>query len=183
MAKTVRDTKGKWVKGHRPEGAGRPKEEPDIVSAARRAGPRAIERLEELIESDDERIAAYASNAVLDRGFGKSRQVVDTRIEHDVSAQYLTAMQNLARLARSSKTIELEAQTVKPKLKLIEVVEEEVVNEKDAGEGEGPFEDLTLDTSFAHVYKGKTAFSFFKIFKPVNGLQNFDARASIKNLS
>ena len=39
---------------------------------ARELGLRAIKKLEELMASKDERVALAASNAILDRGYGKS---------------------------------------------------------------------------------------------------------------
>ena len=43
---------------------------------ARQASPKAVARLIEMIESDDERVAAVACNAVLDRAWGKPRVYV-----------------------------------------------------------------------------------------------------------
>lgn len=46
----------------------------DVIRLAREASPRAIQRLVELMESDDERVALLASQALLDRAYGKSRE-------------------------------------------------------------------------------------------------------------
>src|SRR5438128_7446343 len=43
----------------------------DVIRLARALSLRAVERLGELMESEDERVAAVARNAVLDRAFGK----------------------------------------------------------------------------------------------------------------
>ena len=42
-----------------------------MVRLARALAPRAVERLGELLESEDERVAAVAANALLDRAFGR----------------------------------------------------------------------------------------------------------------
>ena len=49
----------------------------DLVEAFRADCPRAHQRLRELIESEDERIALAACNAVLDRGYGKPAQPLE----------------------------------------------------------------------------------------------------------
>jgi len=41
----------------------------EVVRAAREYGPRAVERLAELMESNDERVALLAAQALLDRGY------------------------------------------------------------------------------------------------------------------
>jgi hypothetical protein len=46
----------------------------EVVKMAREASPRAIARLQELMESDDERVAAVACNSLLERAFGKPKE-------------------------------------------------------------------------------------------------------------
>lgn len=55
---------------------GRPKENAEVKELARTHGPRAIGRLAEIMESEDERAAAAASQALLDRGYGKPAQAI-----------------------------------------------------------------------------------------------------------
>lgn len=55
---------------------GRPKENPEVKLLAQAHAPRAIERLAEIMESTDERAAAAASSALLDRGYGKPAQAI-----------------------------------------------------------------------------------------------------------
>ena len=50
---------------------GRPKVAAEARELARQHGPRALERLVELIESDDERVALMAAKEILDRAYGK----------------------------------------------------------------------------------------------------------------
>jgi hypothetical protein len=49
----------------------------EIVKLARQFSERAVRRLGELMESDDERVALMAAQALLDRGFGRPREFVD----------------------------------------------------------------------------------------------------------
>jgi hypothetical protein len=46
----------------------------EAMRLAQQAAPDAVRRLIELMESDDERVAAVACNAILDRAFGKPRE-------------------------------------------------------------------------------------------------------------
>src|SRR5918993_4944148 len=50
----------------------------DVKEIARAATPRAIQRQIELMESKDENVALKATNAVLDRAFGKPAQTLNT---------------------------------------------------------------------------------------------------------
>jgi hypothetical protein len=43
------------------------------IKLAQRAAPKAVRRLIELMDSEDERVAAVACNAILDRAFGKPK--------------------------------------------------------------------------------------------------------------
>lgn len=65
-----------FEKGKSGNPGGRPKENAEVKELARTHGPRAIERLAEIMNSSDERAAAAASNALLDRGYGKPAQAI-----------------------------------------------------------------------------------------------------------
>ena len=69
-----------WVKGQsgNPSGTRSMKV---IAGLLAKAGPRAMERLVELIESDDERIALLAAKEVLDRAYGKPKPIEDESTE------------------------------------------------------------------------------------------------------
>lgn len=56
--------------------SGRPKENAEVKRLARSHATRAIEKLAALIESDDERTAVAACQAILDRGYGKPAQAI-----------------------------------------------------------------------------------------------------------
>ena len=47
----------------------------ECLRLAREASPRAMERLKELMESEDERVASVACNSILDRAFGKPKEL------------------------------------------------------------------------------------------------------------
>ena len=56
--------------------SGRPKENAEVKSLARAHTKRAIEKLAALIDSEDERVAVSASEAILNRGYGKPAQAI-----------------------------------------------------------------------------------------------------------
>ena len=60
----------------------------EVVKLARALSVRAVERLGELLESDDERVVAVAANAILDRAFGKPRPMSEKQpsIEDRIAA-------------------------------------------------------------------------------------------------
>jgi hypothetical protein len=58
---------------------GRPRIPAEVKELARAASPRAIQRQIELIESKDENVALKATEAVLNRAYGKPAQVVDVK--------------------------------------------------------------------------------------------------------
>ena len=62
---------GQFQKGVSGNPGGRPRIAPEVCELVRSNAPRAFERLVELMESKDERVAMVASNAVLDRAYGK----------------------------------------------------------------------------------------------------------------
>lgn len=65
-----------FVKGQSGNPGGRPKENAEIKALAREHGPKAIERLAELMGGDDPRVAVAAAQALLDRGYGKPAQAI-----------------------------------------------------------------------------------------------------------
>lgn len=87
---------------------GRAKVPNEVKRLAREASPRAMSRLVELIESDDERVAMMAAKEVLDRAYGK----VKAEDEDDKAAKNVTI--NIVKLTddRDHATPQLEAKTV-----------------------------------------------------------------------
>jgi hypothetical protein len=55
---------------------GRPKEAAEVKALSREHGPHAIERLAELVDCDDERIAVAACREILDRAYGRPTQKI-----------------------------------------------------------------------------------------------------------
>src|SRR6266851_8925964 len=70
----------RWKPGQSGNPSGQTAEYGDVVRLAQSLSLRAIERLGELVESEDERVAAAASSAILDRAFGKPQP---NRLEQD----------------------------------------------------------------------------------------------------
>jgi hypothetical protein len=68
---TERTVNGRFAPGVSGNSKGRPRVTADVMMLARHAAPRAIQRVIELIGSDDERVALAASIAILDRAHGK----------------------------------------------------------------------------------------------------------------
>ena len=62
---------GKFVKGQSGNPRGRPGEPPEVRRLARSHCRRAIERLAELMEDGDGRIAVAAAKVLLDRAYGQ----------------------------------------------------------------------------------------------------------------
>jgi hypothetical protein len=65
-----------FEKGQSGNPGGRPKENAEVKRLAREQGIASIQKLVALRDSQDERIALAASQALLDRAFGKPAQVL-----------------------------------------------------------------------------------------------------------
>ena len=69
------------------------------VRLARQAAPYAVQRLIQLMDSEDERVAAVACNSILDRAFGKPGLVkeedLETRLANMTREERLARMQEL----------------------------------------------------------------------------------------
>lgn len=66
-----------FVKGKSGNPAGRSKLAESIKELAKSKAPRAFERICELVESSDEKIALQASMAIVDRAYGKPAQAIE----------------------------------------------------------------------------------------------------------
>jgi hypothetical protein len=58
------------------------------ANAFRAKAPEALEVLIRCLQSDDERIAIMAAQAILDRGYGKPVQSIDANINEDSNVRY-----------------------------------------------------------------------------------------------
>ena len=70
---------GRFQKGESGNPGGRPKLPADIREAFKAKAPEALEVLTRCLQSDDDRIAMMAAQAILDRGYGKPTQSIDAR--------------------------------------------------------------------------------------------------------
>lgn len=77
MTPENRDKTGRFRPGFSGNPGGRPSTSEQVRELAQQHGEEAIQRLVQLMRSKDERVAIAASNALLDRGFGKSLQAGD----------------------------------------------------------------------------------------------------------
>jgi hypothetical protein len=103
-----------WRAGQSGNPAGRPKGEVDIAALARKHGPRCIEVAARLLSSKDEKMRLAAATALLDRGFGRPKQEIETNgnatIElHLVAARVISG--ELLAQVREPPAIEHEAIT------------------------------------------------------------------------
>ncbi len=72
-----------FKKGQSGNPGGRPKEVSEVKDLARTHGVDAIERLVELIASDNERTAVAACEAILNRGYGRPAQSMSLSGDED----------------------------------------------------------------------------------------------------
>jgi hypothetical protein len=72
--------KGCFKKGESGNPGGRPKLPADIREAFKARAPEALEVLTRCLQSDDDRVAMMAAQAILDRGYGKPIQAIDANI-------------------------------------------------------------------------------------------------------
>ena len=70
----------------------------EAIKLAQQAAPYAVNRLVELMDSDDERVAAVACNSILDRAFGKPRAEGDGIDSLELRVAIMTREQRLARM-------------------------------------------------------------------------------------
>ena len=91
--------KGGFQRGRSGNPGGRPKLPADIREAFKAKGPKALEVLTRCLQSDDDRIAMMAAQAILDRGYGRPTQSIDANINEDRVRHY-------AEMAVKDKTTE-----------------------------------------------------------------------------
>src|SRR5260370_42625834 len=75
----------RWKPGQRGNPSGQTGEYGEVVRLAQSLSVRAIERLGELMESEDERVSVVAANSLLDRAYGKPQS--QRPEEHSIEAK------------------------------------------------------------------------------------------------
>jgi hypothetical protein len=98
-----------WKPGQSGNPSGHSAEYGEVLRLARMLSVRAIERLAELMESADERVAVVAANAILDRAHGKPRPLVE---KHASMEDRIAAMSPAERLARLRELTQKALQTL-----------------------------------------------------------------------
>ncbi len=93
----------RWRPGQSGNPSGHSGEYGMAIKLAQRAAPKAVRRLIELMDSEDERVAVVACNAILDRAFGKPKVIEEQK--DDMVARVL-AMTREERLARAEQLLE-----------------------------------------------------------------------------
>ncbi len=81
-----------FKKGQSGNPGGRPKEVAEVKAAARSHGLAAIDKLVELMNGDDKRIAVAAAQALLDRGYGKPSQSMEMTVTEKTHEEYLAEL-------------------------------------------------------------------------------------------
>ena len=76
------------------------------MELARQAAPDAVRRLVELMNSEDERVAAVACNAILDRAFGKPGPAKDEKDDFKARLGNMTREERLAEMQRLLKPVQ-----------------------------------------------------------------------------
>ena len=75
-----RDERGHWLPGRSANPGGRPGVADVIKATLRELSPRAVKRLGELLDSEDERIQLEAAKAILDRHLGRPAIQADVTV-------------------------------------------------------------------------------------------------------
>ena len=97
----ARDDRGHWLPGRSANPGGRPGVPEVIKATLRELSPRAVQRLGELLDSEDERIQLEAAKAILDRHLGRPAIQADLTLRGDAPTAHLQALIELARKRRA----------------------------------------------------------------------------------
>jgi hypothetical protein len=96
-----RDERGHWLPGRSANPGGKPGVPEVIKATLRELSPRAVERLGELLDSEDERIQLEAAKAILDRHLGRPPIQADVSLHRGVADDHLVALLEMARKRRA----------------------------------------------------------------------------------
>ena len=93
----IRDKSGRFVAGHSGNAGGRPRDEHKVAELARSYTSEAIDTLVDLMRhGKDDRVRGTAAQALLDRGWGKPKVEVATKVSNDTEV-FIDALQEVAR--------------------------------------------------------------------------------------
>jgi hypothetical protein len=89
----------RWPKGTSGNPGGRPALEPALKTMLAALTPRAIDRLAQALDGDDDRVAVTAAMALLDRALGRPATFADLTVrgEESTAEAYLAALLEVAR--------------------------------------------------------------------------------------
>jgi hypothetical protein len=85
----------RWQPGQSGNPSGHNGEYGQAMKLARQAAPDAVRRLIELMDSEDERVAAVAANSILDRAFGKPKAMEEGKSDMEMRLANMTREQRL----------------------------------------------------------------------------------------
>ena len=93
----ARNELGRFLPGASGNAGGRPKPPDGLRTRMAELSPRAIERLGELLDSDDERVRLEAAKAILDRHLGRPPIQADISIHRCLDDHHIGALLEVAR--------------------------------------------------------------------------------------
>ena len=93
----ARNELGRFLPGSSGNAGGRPKPPDGLRTRMAELSPRAIERLGELLDSDDERVRLEAAKTILDRHLGRPPIQADINLRRGVDDQHISALLDMAR--------------------------------------------------------------------------------------
>jgi hypothetical protein len=96
----------RWRPGQSGNPSGHSGEYGQAMKLARQAAPYAVHRLIALMDSEDERVAAVACNAILDRAFGKPGPAKEEKDDMEARLANMTREERLAEMQRLLETVQ-----------------------------------------------------------------------------
>ncbi|BAB50793.1 DUF5681 domain-containing protein [Mesorhizobium japonicum] len=92
-----------WKPGVSGNPSGRPKTPEEVKEMLRALTPKAVQRLGEALDGDDQKLRVTAAQEILNRTLGKPHATFDVRATVDNSHAHLQALVSLTALAASPK--------------------------------------------------------------------------------
>jgi hypothetical protein len=103
----TREANGRFLPGFTANPSGRPRVVEEIKQLARQHAPAAFQRICELVDSKDERIALAASQAILDRAYGRPMQAIQSEVTKlDIGQLFLAAAKAASEGGDGAKVID-----------------------------------------------------------------------------